>query len=302
MTWGGVVFSPANQVRLARSYWKWDQREAARELAQLASDGFRKIHMRGDLLAAQDYLHWLAAEELLGRPVDGIDIMRLALIAHPDDRDLNSQAEKVVLRFLDDAWAPTDLQLWIRAANQSLQFQPALEAAHLNIVARASSDPQLAARVRDMFEPLIVENHTSARVAQLVADLSMVSRDYDRARHDYRRILERDETNSTATNNLAWIYGNIPPIDLAEALQLSSAAVNNEPDNASLRETRAQILLKLKRWRDAAADLEFALNGLPDYHPIHDGLAECYDHLSQPELAAAHRERSRALQVESEAN
>jgi tetratricopeptide (TPR) repeat protein len=151
--------------------------------------------------------------------------------------------------------------------------------------------------VRELIVPYIETGRASPQVEKLTADLSMVSGNYIQARDDYERILDNDETNLKVANNLAWIYGHVDPVDLDKALSLANQAVGYAPDNASLRETRAQILVKQEKWREAAQDLEFALNGLPDYFPIHDALADCYEHLGQAELASAHRERSRLLKL-----
>lgn len=292
----GRRFSPSQQIRLARSYWKWGQPDAARELAILASDGFRLAQDSGELLQSDDYLHWLAAEELLGRPDHGLEVLRMALISNTYD-DVLTQAEKIAIRFLSVSWATGNCELWLDAAQRALQIEPILEGVQLSVLTTASRNPRVAPRVRELMVPFIETGRASPQVEKLTADLSMVSGNYTQAREDYERILEHDETNLKVANNLAWIYGNVDPVDLAKALRLSNRAVGFAPNNASLRETRAQILVKLKRWREAANDLEFAVNGLPDYYPVHEALAECYDHLNQVELADAHRERSRLLRL-----
>ena len=217
-----------------------------------------------------------------------------------DYDDVLTQADKIALRFLSISWETGDYDHWIDAAERALQIEPILESVQLNILTLASRNPRIAPRVRELIVPHIETGRASPQVEKLTADLSMVSGNYVQARDDYERILANDATNLKVANNLAWIYGNVDPVDLDKAIKLANQAVGYAPNNASLRETRAQILVKLKQWRQAAEDLEVALNGLPDYYPIHDALAECYDHLDQAELATAHRERSRLLRLEQQ--
>ena len=62
------------------------------------------------------------------------------------------------------------------------------------------------------------------------------------------------------------------------------------PSNPHYRETRGQILLQLEHWRDAATELEIALNGMPDSKPIHQSLAIAYEKLGRSEAARMHRQ------------
>ncbi len=288
--------SPSEQTRLARSYWKWGKLNTARELALLASDGFRQRNDGGELLDSDDFLHWLAAEEILGRSLHGLEVLGMALQTNTYD-DVLTQAEKIAFRFLTVNWEAGDYELWLDGAERALQIEPIQESVQLHVLTTASRNPSIAPRVRDLIVPFIESGRASPKVEKLVADLSMVSGNYSLAREDYERILKRDETNLKVANNLAWIYSHVEPVDLVRGLELANQAVGVAPNNASLRETRAQILIKLKRWHAAVDDLEIALNGLPDYYPIHDALSECFKHLNQPELADAHRERSRLLKL-----
>jgi Flp pilus assembly protein TadD len=80
------------------------------------------------------------------------------------------------------------------------------------------------------------------------------------------------------------------PIDLEQGLALANRAIEIEPTNAEYRDTRGQILLKLGRWAESVADLEVALNGMPDDPSIHQSLALAYDRLGKPALAEFHRQ------------
>ena len=79
------------------------------------------------------------------------------------------------------------------------------------------------------------------------------------------------------------------PTDLPRALELSNLAVGCSPADPSFRDTRGRILMKSGRWKEALADLEAALAGNPDNADLHKALAEVYDQLRLPEMAAEHR-------------
>ena len=90
-------------------------------------------------------------------------------------------------------------------------------------------------------------------------------------------------------NNLAWVLATSEPPDTARALDLSNLAVERSPNDPSFRDTRGRILMKLGRWKDALSDLEAALPGNSDNADLHKALAEVYDRLELPAMAAEHR-------------
>ncbi|MBX3432825.1 MAG: hypothetical protein KF847_05860 [Pirellulales bacterium] len=107
----------------------------------------------------------------------------------------------------------------------------------------------------------------------------------------FERSVASDPGNGAAWNNYAWVLMNLEGSDrLTTARAAADRAVAIDPDSPSFRETRGQVLAKLAEWEAAAADLEYALNGLPDSKPTHAALARAYREFGKPELAAAHEE------------
>ncbi|MEN1680503.1 MAG: hypothetical protein AAGJ46_12995 [Planctomycetota bacterium] len=92
-----------------------------------------------------------------------------------------------------------------------------------------------------------------------------------------------------ALNNYAWALNQEPDPNPELALKTVNRALETLPADHRFRETRGQILISLKQWQEAAEDLEFALNRMPNSGAIHRSLAEAYQALSQPSLAEAHR-------------
>ena len=68
-----------------------------------------------------------------------------------------------------------------------------------------------------------------------------------------------------------------------------SVAVTNPNLKAQLLGTRGQILTKMGRWKEALTDLESALRAGQKTPGIHSALAETYEHLGMPDLAAEHK-------------
>jgi tetratricopeptide (TPR) repeat protein len=89
-------------------------------------------------------------------------------------------------------------------------------------------------------------------------------------------------------NNMAMILavGNVP--DLPRALAIIQSVLDRFPNNPNFRETRGQIYVRMGRWHEAVADLEFALPRLASTHATHSALADAYRGLGLRELAAEH--------------
>jgi tetratricopeptide (TPR) repeat protein len=93
-------------------------------------------------------------------------------------------------------------------------------------------------------------------------------------------------------NNLAWILATGPDPDPARALETINPVIERWPNDLRFRDTRGQILARMQRWKEALPDLELALRVYPDSGELHKALAETYDHLDAPGMAAEHRKRA----------
>ena len=91
-------------------------------------------------------------------------------------------------------------------------------------------------------------------------------------------------------NNLAVVLYQQENPDLDRALALVNAALKSVPNQPVIRETRGQILLRLKHYKEAIFDLEFALAAKAPPQPIHEALSEAYEALGMLDLAGTHRE------------
>ena len=90
-----------------------------------------------------------------------------------------------------------------------------------------------------------------------------------------------------------------PNAGYEEALELVNKAIDLEAD-ATYYETRGNILVDLRRWDQAIADLSYALNGnltRTDQKSAHSNLAKCYRAIKLPDMATMHEREVQTLQI-----
>lgn len=106
--------------------------------------------------------------------------------------------------------------------------------------------------------------------------------------------LAADPKAASVANNLAYVLAQPPNPDLPRALATVNLALAREPTNPVFLDTRGHIYLGLKRWTEAATDLEAALARAPELDGVHAALATAYENLGQPEQAAKYRQQAQA--------
>lgn len=104
--------------------------------------------------------------------------------------------------------------------------------------------------------------------------------------------LRADPKAAVVANNLAYVLSQPPNPDYDRALATVNLALEREPTNPAFLDTRGHIHLGLKRWQDAAADLEAVLARAPATEGVHLALAAAYDGLGQRELADKYRQQA----------
>lgn len=107
--------------------------------------------------------------------------------------------------------------------------------------------------------------------------------------------LKFDPNLSTVANNLAWLLGvdEKPgvPHDRERALNLISLAIEKAPGEITYLDTRANIYIKMEKWKEAQLDLVAVLRSNPNFPNVHKNLALVYDRLGVSDLAEDHRRR-----------
>jgi tetratricopeptide (TPR) repeat protein len=79
------------------------------------------------------------------------------------------------------------------------------------------------------------------------------------AMNNYRKVLDLDENNYVAANNLAWLMGE-NEINLEEALSLARNARKLNPNNPEIADTLGWIYYKLKNYTLAVDQFTFGIN------------------------------------------
>ena len=97
---------------------------------------------------------------------------------------------------------------------------------------------------------------------------------------------------TAVANNLAWLLAHDQEPDLEQAFKLADMAVRKNPNEGGLRDTLATVLMKQGQYKQALAEFQIALPTIRDKSPVHSKMAEIYELLDQPQLAALHRNRS----------
>lgn len=99
--------------------------------------------------------------------------------------------------------------------------------------------------------------------------------------------IEHPELPGVLNNMAVALYQRSSP-DYEKALALSNSALDRL-DHPYFRETRGQILLKLKEYNRAILDLEAALKAPELAGPVHESLAVAYSAVGEEELSEQHR-------------
>lgn len=264
----------------------------ARQDAEAVTKHMERSKRQDKSLTADDYRWWSIAEDVLGHKVRLRAIVTEWQTAHPNDKNarealgalalgeleqfLNApdQEPDVIAQSIQDAFATRDVSQTVKRRVIALYHHrvgnPALQSAFTKLLEKPELPPSLL---------------------ETIGTEAAVEGDWGTAQRAFERAISQEPNNSVALNNLAFVLLK-KGAQLDKALVASNRAIELKPDSFHLRETRGQILVKLKQWKQAVPDLEFALNGIPDSLEIHQSLAKAYEALGNVQLAAVHRQYS----------
>lgn len=135
----------------------------------------------------------------------------------------------------------------------------------------------------------------SSTFLHMTAMSALVNRRWDLAREIYQRLLEMDSKDVVTLNNLATIMYRTPPKDYNAALKLIESALEIQPDNAEIRETKGQILARTGRLDESRKLLESCLPSMSNRWAIHNTLAQIYEIQGQKTMSRVHRDWMKSL-------
>jgi uncharacterized protein HemY len=114
----------------------------------------------------------------------------------------------------------------------------------------------------------------------------------DEARAHFEQAVRLAPGTPIFANNLAWYLAEGPNADPGRALTLINAALARDPNEPRFRGTRGHVFVRLRRWKDAVADLEAVVppeGGPPE---LRRDLTDAYEALRQGRQAEGQRRRA----------
>jgi tetratricopeptide (TPR) repeat protein len=166
---------------------------------------------------------------------------------------------------------------------------PAGSGAWAAVAARLAQRVADADRARAVLRRLLAQGHAPAQTHFALGVDAWAQGRAAEARLHWERANEIAPGTPVIANNLAWLLFRSDPPDLPRALGLVNLAIEKAPQETNFRDTRGHILARMGKWREALADLEAALPNTANSTQMHRTLADVYDHLDAPAMAAEHR-------------
>ena len=259
----------------------------------------------------QNRIQWATVEAFLDHFENAEAVLVEGLAQLPGDRALIKAIGK-----LDADWYDSLLQVPGKAdarfaiLERGLKVNPVSGWLTSRLINLVRADGPDAARGRTLIAAMKKSPTTSAVTCQLfgeeawgrhVAEKRLGHAEEANKLADEARVLweqglklvaENEETDLAdgIANNLAWVlaFGTKP--DLTRALELIDKSLAHQPDHLDFLHTRGFILVELKRWKDAEADLiRVSKSPRKDRPDVHLALADIYDHMNMPEIAKVQR-------------
>jgi uncharacterized protein HemY len=166
----------------------------------------------------------------------------------------------------------------------------------LRLVRWPAADAREAQQIRDeLNKHADAGGPTAPALHTVIGTAAAQSGDLTDAREHLEKANQQKPNNPGILNNLAWVLANSQPPELDRASELVNKAVELLPEDAQIRETRGQILVRKKQWQAAIVDLELALPKIKQESVpgVHKALAEAYEGIGNLELAKTHREKAK---------
>lgn len=249
-----------------------------------------------------------------------LELCRCLIIAEKEDQAIQtlreqskrcSPEELPQIRFLTgDAYAA-----WSRRLREAGDLQPGDFLKSLDLLAQGLAAAPLNPRLLDELsylgcstevdEKLLQEKLQEAldsgispgfvHFIQGTRDLLRRPADLDSAVQHFEISRQHNMTFPGLLNNLAYAMTQTPDGDMDQALELVDQALRMMPGEPVIYETRGQVLLRQQKYQQAIADFERALASSAMRADAHDGLAEAYQQLGNPEKAAYHQSAAQRL-------
>ncbi|OAI49370.1 hypothetical protein AYO44_06465 [Planctomycetaceae bacterium SCGC AG-212-F19] len=146
-----------------------------------------------------------------------------------------------------------------------------------------------AAALQAALRALLARGSSPALIHLLLGTDAWARGKPDEARVHLEQAYQLDPQTALVVNNLAALLADAGPADWPRALALMTSLIERWPNQSNYRYNRGQLFARLGRWQEALLDYEKALAGLAGSPAVHQALAQAYQELHMPEIAAEHR-------------
>jgi len=182
----------------------------------------------------------------------------------------------------------------LRFLEFALNYNPDSEAALSRLARLARSSPEIVDQIRDSMRTLIAAGQGSALAHFTLGTIEWIAGNQELAALNMRQGLAIDPKMHVLANNLSYMIAGESDADLEVALKLADQAVEAAPQLHQYWDTRATVLAKMGRLQEAAVDFQKALELTDRPREYQDKLADIYERLGDPELAARFRQAATA--------
>lgn len=291
-----VKTRPHVRLRYAVVLAVQDKKARATDEARLAANYFR-TRAQADLTDQVARIGWAESVAFLE------DFQQAVAILADGHHLTNEPSYRTALANVLASWhlhlvrtKPNDVATQWSLLEKGLRLDPTNIRLLNRLVQLMSGSEDDAAKARETMQKVLVSGGPTATTHFLLGMDAWTQGKAEQAQTHWERANELSPNLPMVANNLAWVLAHGKSPDLPRALELSQRAVEKMPQDLGYRDTRAHVYLKMERWREAMADLEWILERQQNYPGVHAALAEVYDHLRMPELAAAHRRAAQELE------
>lgn len=263
--------------------------EAARAIRVHFSDKARK----GIATSARQLQSWAIAEGLLGDTVAQQAVVRQWLDTDPENKTAKEiLADLCQRQFKQSIRVPNpDIERLANMFVEAAQLTQNPQRLQNDVVNLYRLRPVVPA-ANSILKEIVGSPKTTSPILEAIGTAAAGEGEVNEAKTYLKLAIDKDPQNSIAWNNYAWVLLQGSGSNLSEALEAVNKALAIKPDDFRFRETRGQILVRQKKWREAIPDLEYAVNGMPDSTEIHQSLASAYEATGQNQLAQVHRQQS----------
>ena len=287
-----ITFQPARALQGAM---------LLRQAETMIRQGAEALKTRGDEEPENAEVALVRAQfaVFLKRYQDAIELLARTAKLSDDQRLRTGMAEVFVLWSRDQESVTNPTERFARQltllnrATQIAPNHPLVLTDLMSVVLQCADDKN--PKVAELREILV--QGVAPEMAHFIRGTSaMMNDDIETATLHLELAAETLEMVPAVLNNLAVALASRDDSQLERALTLVNKAIEKTPNQPYFYETRAQILLKLKRHQEAIANFERAMSATALRPQVHRGLSAAYGALGQKELADRHNDLALAAE------